>query len=541
MLDAAVCGAVFASPGVQQILQGLGYISSRHGTLMIVKNYTGDKLNFGLAAEIYQATAKHHMEMVVVQDDVSVPRSRNQKVGRRGLAGTVLVHKIAGAAASAGGTLTQVAQVAQYVANNIVTIGASLDHCIPPGHSEVMSLASDEIELGMGIHNEPGTRKISPQPDIVTLVDGMLDHLLNPNDPGRAYLEIHGTPQRLPVVLLVNNLGGLSVLEIHAISHVAVSRLEETYQIRPQRIYVGPYMTSLNGPGFSISLLNLEPKADGPEPSYLLSLLDAPAQCAGWTPSLLESSTQQLPIDSRVVSGGPVVDFSSVESIPCDASFVSTLFENVYREVAKQEPEITHFDTVIGDGDCGTTLLSGAKAVLDVVNGGSHDSLSHILLDVSKAVMDTMGGTSGALYGLFFGAFARSVQQHYKQDQGLSASVFAKSAQDALENLKRYTTAREGSRTLMDTLIPFVRTFSEASTRSDDIANILASSLEAAKKGTEATKELPSSFGRSAYVGAHSGAENGEKHDITGAIPDPGACGVVAVLTGLYSTFSTSK
>lgn len=320
MLDAAVCGAVFASPGVQQILQGLEHVSSPHGTLMIVKNYTGDKLNFGLAAEVYQATGKHRVEMVVVQDDVSVPRSRNQKVGRRGLAGTVLVHKVAGAAASAGSSLTQIAKLAQYVADNTATIGASLDHCTPPGQNETISLPRNEIELGMGIHNEPGTRKLSPQPDIITLVDSMLEHLLSLTDPERAYLDIRISPRKLPVALLVNNLGGLSVLEMHAVSHVVISRLEVTYQIRPQRIYVGAYLTSLNGPGFSISLLNLETKAGGPEPSYLLSLLDAPAQCVGWQPNLANMSIHQLPIDSRVVSGGHAVHSANVEKIPCKQS-----------------------------------------------------------------------------------------------------------------------------------------------------------------------------------------------------------------------------
>lgn len=207
----------------------------------------------------------------------------------------------------------------------------------------------------------------------------------------------------------------------------------------------------------------------------------------------------------------------------------------------KQEPDITSFDTLIGDGDCGTTLLSGAKAVLDVVDGEFNDSLSHLLIGVSKAVMDAMGGTSGALYGLFFGAFARSVQEHYKHDQCLSASSFAQSAQDALDTLERYTMARKGSRTLMDALIPFVQSFGESCTRSNNITEILATSLEAAKQGMEATKELQLSFGRSTYVGASSGEEGGKKHDITSGIPDPGACGVVAILVGIYSTFSTTK
>ncbi|OAP56117.1 dihydroxyacetone kinase [Fonsecaea erecta] len=551
MLDAAVCGSVFASPNVQQILQGLAHVSSPKGTLIVVKNYTGDKLNFGLAAEVYQATSGHPVEMVMVQDDVSVPRSRNQKVGRRGLAGAVFVHKVAGAAASKGNSLQEVARVAQYVADNTVTIGVSLDRCTPPGQNEVRPLSGDEMELGMGIHNEPGSKTLSPRPDVITLVDSMLQHLLDPDDPERAYLELNANNQ---VVLLINNLGALSVLEIHAVTHVVLSRLEEIYGIQPQRLYVGTYLTALNTPGFSISLLNLESKTGSPELTYLLSLLDAPTKALAWTPSLLSKPPQLSSIGSRIVTGVKKADLSRVEKIPCkhlpsctrsmstdggagNPSVISTLILSIYAEVAKQEPEITRFDTLIGDGDCGTTLLSGAQAALEVMQLESNDSLSHFLIQVATAVRETMGGTSGALYGLFFGAFAKAVQEHYKRDRHLSSLLFAKSAQDALETLERYTSAREGSRTLMDALIPFVRTFVETSTRYSSPAKTLGESLAAAKRGMEATKTMRSSFGRSTYVGAASGISGDETQDPTCGVPDPGACGIVAIVTGISSAF----
>jgi dihydroxyacetone kinase len=213
------------------------------------------------------------------------------------------------------------------------------------------------------------------------------------------------------------------------------------------------------------------------------------------------------------------------------------LFRNVYAEVVKQEPDITRFDTLIGDGDCGTTLLSGAKAVLEIVQGWSDNSLSHLLVQIAYAVRDAMGGTSGALYGLFFGAFARAVQEHYKQDQCLSASVLANSAQDALGKLEQYTSARKGSRTLMDALIPFVQTFSEASARDETTAQALMDSSQAADQGREATKYMQSSFGRSTYVGAAYDVCGEEREDPTRGVPDPGACGIVAIVIGISSTF----
>lgn len=174
---------------------------------------TGDVLHFGLAAKKFASTTGLPVEVVIVGDDVSVPRSRSGKVGRRGLAGTVLVHKIAGTITSTQYTKTasQVAEYLRNVASNLVTIGATLDHVHVPGSELSGSIDGDELELGMGIHNEPGCRKVKPLPSLQSLVKEMLGQCLDSNDKERGFVDFSHLDQ---VVLLLNNLGGLSPLEL---------------------------------------------------------------------------------------------------------------------------------------------------------------------------------------------------------------------------------------------------------------------------------------------------------------------------------------
>lgn len=196
--------------------------SDGKGVLLVVKNYTGDVLHFNLAASKLR-TAGIKVSVVVVGDDVSVGRAKSGRVGRRGLAGTVFVHKIAGALAAESGSLEDVTKIAEEVAGNLVTVAASLDHVHVPGRAkdEESFLGEQEMELGMGIHNEPGSEKIKV-PELKVLIGRMLDQLLDPNDKDRAYLSgVEGGE----FALMVNNLGGLSVLELGAIAKVIVEEL----------------------------------------------------------------------------------------------------------------------------------------------------------------------------------------------------------------------------------------------------------------------------------------------------------------------------
>lgn len=251
----------------------------------MVMNYTGDILNFGLGVEKAKASGKR-VEMIVVGDDVGVGRVQAGKVGRRGIAGTVLVVKIAGALAAMGGPLDEVSGLARKVAGNIVSVGASLSRVHVPGRSGPPDastdeiLATEEVEIGMGIHNEPGSHRATV--DLSGLVKTLLAQLLDWRDEDRAFLSVNNNDE---VVLMINNLGGVSVLELGGITAEVVDQLGNDYGIKPVRILSGTYMTSLNGVGFSISILKLANTGLGVGKS-MLELLDEPAEATGWSAAI---------------------------------------------------------------------------------------------------------------------------------------------------------------------------------------------------------------------------------------------------------------
>lgn len=248
--------------------------------MVVVMNYTGDVLNFGMGVE--KARAKGvDVEMVVVGDDCGVGRAASGKVGRRGIAGTCLVLKITGALAASGASLKDVARVARLAATNTVSVGASLAHVHVPGREGgVEDLGEGVVEVGMGIHNEDGSERTKIE--LGGLVKKMLKQMLDTGDKDRGFLEAKKGEK---CVLLVNNLGGVSVLEMGGIADQVIRELEASYGIVPVRILVGTYMTSLNGMGFSISLLRLKDTELGNGKS-MLDLLDAPAEAIGWSAAI---------------------------------------------------------------------------------------------------------------------------------------------------------------------------------------------------------------------------------------------------------------
>ena len=251
------------------------------GVLVIATNYTGDVLNFGMGVEKVRALGKK-VEMVVVGDDVGVGRAKGGKVGRRGLSGTAMVVKICGALAERGVGLEDCARVGRLVVDNLVSLGASLSRVHVPGHGieeardEEERLGPGLVEIGMGIHNEPGCEKVKT--DLPGLVKTMLRQMLDQSDKDRAYVKIGKTDE---TVLQINNFGGVSNLELGAITTEVTSQLEKDYGLKPRRIISGTLFGSLDGPGFIISVLRLEDTGLSTGQS-LLDLIDAPVNAIGW-------------------------------------------------------------------------------------------------------------------------------------------------------------------------------------------------------------------------------------------------------------------
>ncbi len=260
MLDAAVAGAVFTSPTPDQVLEGIKAVATDAGVLMVIKNYTGDVMNFEMAADMARDEGIK-VAQVVVNDDVAVKDSL-YTVGRRGVAGTVFVHKIAGALAETGADLEAVQAVAQKVIDNVRTMGAAIAPCtVPAAGKPGFELGEDEMEVGIGIHGEPGTHR-EPLKTADEIVDMLLAQIL-------ADLDFAGSE----VAVMINSAGATPLMELFILNNRVADVLAEK-GVKVYKTLVGEFMTSIEMAGFSISLLKLD--------SQLKELLDAKADTPGF-------------------------------------------------------------------------------------------------------------------------------------------------------------------------------------------------------------------------------------------------------------------
>ena len=256
MLDGAVAGAVFTSPTPDQIFEAIKAANGGKGVLLVIKNYTGDVMNFEMAADL-AADEGIDVAQVVVADDVAVENS-TWTTGRRGIAGTIFVHKIAGACAEAGGDLENVKRIAEKVIANVRSMGMALDACtVPAAGRPSFDLAEDEIEIGIGIHGEPGVNR-EKLGSVNDICDKLLDKILAEG--------IYTAGDRAAV--MVNGMGGTPLMELF-IANKHIQKVLTDRGIVIAKTLVGNYMTSLDMEGFSITLLKLD--------TELEELLNAPA------------------------------------------------------------------------------------------------------------------------------------------------------------------------------------------------------------------------------------------------------------------------
>ncbi|KAJ6119616.1 Dihydroxyacetone kinase 1 [Penicillium sp. IBT 18751x] len=512
LCDAAVAGTVFASPSAEQIRRAaIDRVPTEAGVLIIPNNYTGDVLNFGMATEKSRA-AGIRTEFFAINDDVSVGRKKSGKVGRRGLSGGVLILKSIGALAEAGGSLDEVYALAQLVNDNMLTIGSSLEHVHIPGRGVPEdTIPPGQIEIGMGIHNEPGSHR--DKNELVTVVSTMLTQMLDETDPDRAYVSRKSEDD---FVLLINNLGGVSPLELSGILDEVHRQLVRDYKIKPVRVIQGTFLTSLNGLGFSISLLRLADTGLGPGKS-MLELIDAPAEALGWS-APIPTSVWENRVDTYPKVQNSDLAESAPSNLKLDPAVIKKVLGAGLASVIKAEPEVTRFDTIVGDGDCGVGLKRGAEAIQALLEKPLTDDVVVTVSRIVDVVENVMDGTSGAIYAIFLNALAHGLrEQDTGSAQQASTEVWAKALKHSVTALGKYTPAKPGDRTLMDALVPFCDTLFET----HDIRVAAA----AAQQGTESTKSMKASLGRSVYVGGES--------EWIGKVPDPGAYGLAEFLTGL--------
>lgn len=261
MLDGAVAGAVFTSPTPDQVFEAVKAVDGGAGVLLVIKNYTGDIMNFEMAAEMADME-NIKVASVVVNDDVAVENS-TWTTGRRGIAGTVFIHKIAGAAAEKGMNLDEVKRVAEKTIANVRSMGMSLTPCtVPAAGKPSFELAENEMEVGLGIHGEPGTHR-----DVIKTADEITAHLVEKILEDMDYSQSE-------VAVLMNGLGGTPLMELYIMNRKVSSILEER-GIKVHKTFVGNFMTSLEMAGASVSILKLDEE--------LKELLDATADTPAFT------------------------------------------------------------------------------------------------------------------------------------------------------------------------------------------------------------------------------------------------------------------
>ncbi|KAK4567281.1 hypothetical protein RGQ29_003194 [Quercus rubra] len=498
MLTAAICGDVFASPPVDSILAGIRAVTGSMGCLLIVKNYTGDRLNFILAAE--QAKSEgYKVETVIVGDDCALPPPRGI-AGRRGLAGTILVHKVAGAAAAAGLSLADVAAEAKCASEMVGTMGVALSVCTLPGQVTSDRLGPGKMELGLGIHGEPGAAMADIQP-----VDVVVSHVLNQIlSPETNYVPITRGNR---VVLMINGLGATPIMELMIASGKAVPKLQLEHGLAVDRVYTGSFMTSLDMAGFSISIM----KAD----ETILQRLDAATKAPYWPVGVDGNHPPaKIPVPmppSRSIKSESDESLSRPPQLNQQGHILEVAIEAAANAIINLRDSLNEWDSKVGDGDCGSTMYRGATAILEDIRNYPLNDAAETVNEIGSSIRRIMGGTSGIIYNIF--CKAAYAQLKASSQPVVTAKQWAEALEASIAAISKYGGASAGYRTLLDALIPASAMLQERLNAGDDPCVAFVLSSEAALAGAESTKHMQAQAGRSAYVAG----------EILASVPDPGA------------------
>jgi triose/dihydroxyacetone kinase / FAD-AMP lyase (cyclizing) len=467
------------------------------GVLLIVKNYTGDRLNFGLAAELARAEGIA-VETVLVADDVALAASPGP-AGRRGLAGTILVHKIAGAVAESGATLAEVAAAARAAAGAVRTMGLALSSCTVPAAGRAgFTLAETEIELGLGIHGEPGVRRAPLEPADV-LVDRLFDAVL-------ADLALAPGAR---VVLMINNLGATPTMELAVVARRAVAVLEGRGAV-VERAYLGTFLSALDMAGISLSVLPVDDER--------LSHLDAPTEAPAWpNAAALARRRTTAPLETALPSRAATSPTPTRPQTPVGIALESAIL-TATQALIEASPRLTAMDQVAGDGDLGISLERGSRAVQAALPTYSLDDPAAALHALAVTLQHSLGGTSGPLYATFFLRASASLGRGATDDMQTWAAAF-RSGCTAIGELGG---ASPGDRTMLDALWPAAAAFQGGVSSRRTRADALRSAADAAAEGARATAKMFPRGGRSSYLGER----------VLGH-PDPGAEAVAVILDAL--------
>lgn len=489
MLSAAIAGDVFTSPSSDAVLAAIRAAAGPAGAVLIVKNYTGDRLNFGLAAEMARAEGIP-VEIVVVADDVSL-RGTVEYERRRGIAGTVLIHKIAGAAAARGAALGQVVQLARAAAEQVGSMGVALGACtLPAVGRPSFELGATEIELGLGIHGEPGVQKAALE-RVEILVDRLLETIVLDR----------GFRSRERLVLLVNGLGATPPMELAIVARDALRHLRAT-GFDVQRAWCGTFLSALDMPGFSLSLMRVD--------DARLALLDEATDAPAWPGAGHLAADILAPVPPEHVTvapraSGPVDDALRRAALAAAEALIAS------------ERRLSALDASAGDGDLGASMTRGAAAIASLP-ADAWTSPDVALSNMGHALRRAIAGSSGPFYATAVLRAARVLDGCAKP----TAVQWAEALVQAVRAIRELGGAKAGDRTMVDALQPAAEAFAAAVDAGRDPAEAWAAALEAARNGCAATADMVPRLGRASYLGSRALG-----------IPDAGATAVLCWMEAL--------
>lgn len=520
MLDAAVCGDIFASPSQIQIYQSIKETASDKGTLLIIKNYSGDMMNFKNAAYLAEEDGIK-VDYVKVDDDIAVNDSL-YTVGRRGVAGTILVHKVAGAAAEKGMELAEVKSAAENAIANVRSIGFAFTSCtVPAKGTPTFEIADDEMEYGVGIHGEPGIKreKVIPADELAERMVTSLIEELNLKSGDEA-------------TLLVNGFGATPLQELYLLNNSVNSVLAEK-NIKVYRTFVGNYMTSIDMAGASVSLLKMD--------EQLKNLIDSESD----TPAFkVNGPVESIPYVNMKLNDQQNVEVSHEMTVDSSHSIIKNneitlenmkfIVDKMSESIIKNEVPFCELDAHAGDGDFGMSVAKGFKQLRrewDEIVEHSSSNIGEFLDACSMVIMEYCGGASGPIWGSAFRAAGKNTESKEK----LTTLEFGQMMKAALEGVQK-TGERSfgrgavvGDKTLVDALAPCADRIIEVANNdsSVDIIDALKEGAKAAVAGAKETEKIAARMGRAGTVGERSIG-----------YPDAGAYGLGVIFTDVSESLS---
>ncbi|UYO02863.1 dihydroxyacetone kinase subunit DhaK [Paenibacillus sp. PSB04] len=512
MLDVAVCGDVFASPSQIQVYQAIRSSASKKGTLLIIKNYSGDIMNFKNAAHL-AAEDGIQVDYVKVDDDIAVEDSL-YTVGKRGVAGTVLVHKIAGAAAEAGLPLEEVKQAAQNAVDNVKSIGFALTSCtVPAKGSPTFEIGDQEMEYGVGIHGEPGIRreKLITADELASRMVAELLESLRITDSAPA-----------EVAVLVNGFGGTPLQELYLLNHAVIRELAAR-NVTVYKVFVGNYMTSIDMAGASLSIMKLNPQ--------LKQLLSEDCETPALTVRGPFEPVQYVPDEGAVrhpASIGATTDEAHgvIHNNKLTLENLVYLVDRMSGVIIENEIPFCDLDAHAGDGDFGMSVAKGFKQLKsewEELTSQAQD-IGGFLDACSLIIMEHCGGASGPIWGSAFraaGKFAGNRSELSVTDIAGMMNAAVKGIQDTGER-SFGRGAVVGDKTLIDALVPYAEAWAKAAEQGTDLIGAGLSAAEAAVEGAKQTENIAARMGRAGTVG-----------DRSIGYPDAGAYALGVIFTEL--------